>query len=878
MKKIIYGIIVLIVMFAIDVQAQEVPLSHISNGSYLIGKYNFTRDKTENYNGTLTVQHIMLAAKTIESDDIEDMKIYYKNSRGTWVDPITNKTISSNKLPEVFSVEYLNLEKLEYNYDIEYRLNGGNRGEYAPTEASADGSIIVSKPSKTFTVNIDANSQGASVTLTNMAVVSINVEQEFAGWTAENINPATAKYSEEYSAYPDNSWNGSTKVGRDSSVTSFRNLRNDSNIVTLIANWTATEVPLPIVEKSGYECSLNTNPQGSGGTYASGGTYMSTGTESSTTLYVRCTSKMLSSSPFLEIEKNDFESIQTVDNIVVPANAIDSWDASEAQNESIMAWYLDEDEDNEYELYIGQNGGVIANTYSDNLFAEFKYLESLDLSHFDTSYVTNMEGMFSNTGSTKFTLNLGDKFDTSNVTDMSWMFHQTGYYSTVFTLDLKNHFNTSNVTNMYNMFSSTGFSNPSFTLDLGEKFDTSNVTDMSYMFYCTGYSSTIFTLDLGNQFDTSSVTNMSYMFDHTGYRSTVFTLDLGNNFDTSNVTDMQYMFNQTGYNSTEFTLDLGNNFDTSKVEDMSHMFQNIGYKSTVFTLGLGDQFNTSKVRNMSYMFTRAGYESPVFTLNLGDYFDTSRVTDMSCMFESIGEVNTDFTLDLGLQFDTSNVTNMYRMFFNTGYNSNTFKLDLGNYFDTSRVTSMSYMFAYTGHGSPIFTLDLGDYFDTSSVTSMDGMFNQTGYKSTVFTLDLGDSFDTSNVTDMACMFYDTGYSNPSFTIDLGNSFDTSSVTNMESMFYDTGYSNPSFTLDLGDQFDTSNVIDMSYMFEQTGYSNPTFEIDITSFDFDSVTNYAHIFRTWKTTNTIWVKDAIDQNWIVTNSGNSNLTTSNVLIK
>ncbi|MBQ6134960.1 MAG: hypothetical protein IJI60_01415, partial [Bacilli bacterium] len=87
MKKVIYGIIILTLMFAIKVEAKDMAASSIPNGSYVIGNYEFTRDKTENYNGTLTIQHIMLAAKTIASNDVEDMKIYYKNSRGTWVDP-----------------------------------------------------------------------------------------------------------------------------------------------------------------------------------------------------------------------------------------------------------------------------------------------------------------------------------------------------------------------------------------------------------------------------------------------------------------------------------------------------------------------------------------------------------------------------------------------------------------------------------------------------------------------------------------------------------------------------------------------------------------------------------------------------------------------
>ena len=261
-----------------------------------------------------------------------------------------------------------------------------------------------------------------------------------------------------------------------------------------------------------------------------------------------------------------------------------------------------------------------------------------------------------------------------------------------------------------------------------------------------------------------------------------------------------------------------------------------------------DILNTSKVTNMSYMFYWTGFDSTIFTLDLGDHFDTSKVTDMSYMFYGTGFYSTVFTLDLGNKFDTSNVTNMYSIFSSTGLYST------------------------------LFTLDLGDKFDTSNVTNMGSMFSSLGYKSTVFTLDLGNKFDTSNVTNMQNMFTSTGYANQSFTLDLGDKFDTSNVTNMYKMFYEIGYTSTVFTLDLGDHFDTSNVTDMSSMFESTGYSNNAFTLDLSTFDFSSVIFYANIFDGWMSTQKIYVGNATAQNWIITHSYNSQLTTANVLIK
>ena len=93
----------------------------------------------------------------------------------------------------------------------------------------------------------------------------------------------------------------------------------------------------------------------------------------------------------------------------------------------------------------------------------------LDLSTWNTSKVTNMQGMFS---WCRCNINFGTNFDTSNVTDMSHMFDNYTYEK----LDLSS-FNTYNVKSMNNMFSSTKME----YLDLSS-FDTYNVEDMGEMF------------------------------------------------------------------------------------------------------------------------------------------------------------------------------------------------------------------------------------------------------------------------------------------------------------------------------------------------------------------------------------------------------------
>ena len=83
---------------------------------------------------------------------------------------------------------------------------------------------------------------------------------------------------------------------------------------------------------------------------------------------------------------------------------------------------------------------------SSNMFFGCKNLISLDLTNFNSSYITNMSCMFFGCKSLE-TLNVSN-FNTSNVTYMSNMF---SYCSSLKSLDLSS-FNTENVTNMGNMF------------------------------------------------------------------------------------------------------------------------------------------------------------------------------------------------------------------------------------------------------------------------------------------------------------------------------------------------------------------------------------------------------------------------------------------
>ena len=132
-------------------------------------------------------------------------------------------------------------------------------------------------------------------------------------------------------------------------------------------------------------------------------------------------------------------------------------------------------------------------------FKETYLLEELDLSSWDTSNVTTMEGMFNCGPYNLTTLDLSN-FDTSKVTDMSNMFSA---YLALTSLNLSS-FNTGNVIDMGDMF--FGCYNL-ITLDLSN-FNTSNVTNMYGIFSgCKNLTS----LDIRN-FDTAKVEITNYMF------------------------------------------------------------------------------------------------------------------------------------------------------------------------------------------------------------------------------------------------------------------------------------------------------------------------------------------------------------------------------
>ena len=249
------------------------------------------------------------------------------------------------------------------------------------------------------------------------------------------------------------------------------------------------------------------------------------------------------------ILKKEVTSIVTKDNMDIPSTAIESWDASDAGDGSVIAYIEDDGRGTgTYKVTIGAQGNIIANPDSSNLFYKFENVESIDLTYLDTSRVTNMSRMFLTCYSLK-NVNLSN-FDTSEVTNMQSMFRDCNNLTS---LDVS-HFDTSQVTDMSEMFSDCSTLT---SLDV-RNFDTEKVREMQCMFFgCNSLTS----LDVSN-FDTRKVINMYGMFQ---YCRSLTSLDLSS-FDMRDVRQVYWMFSSC----TNLTyLDMRNaTFNARDYEDM----------------------------------------------------------------------------------------------------------------------------------------------------------------------------------------------------------------------------------------------------------------------------------------------------------------------
>lgn len=310
-------------------------------------------------------------------------------------------------------------------------------------------------------------------------------------------------------------------------------------------------------------------------------------------------------------------------------------------------------------VYINEDSNYMLANINDNS----TLVQLIDMRGINTSRMKNAHHMFwTKEGLTKH-IDLSE-FDTSNLEDVGYMFSTP--YETVSTAQIDpidfSHFNTSKVKIMTGMFAGSYL--PSIDI---RNFDTRNVVDMQYTFAglknvrhldLHGFdvskvnnigaifsgNPTLVSLNLAN-WQLDSIHAMDSLF--AGMHA-LTDLNL-TGFTTKNVTDMHHMFTEC---HALTTLDLSS-FDTSKVTDMNNMFRdNFALKN----LNLSS-FNTSNVTNMKEMFRHDGV---IYPLDVST-FDTRRVTNMDGMFYWTLMSPENATLDIS-NFDTRSLTSALGMF------------------------------------------------------------------------------------------------------------------------------------------------------------------------------------------------------------------------
>lgn len=423
------------------------------------------------------------------------------------------------------------------------------------------------------------------------------------------------------------------------------------------------------------------------------------------------------------ILRSSLTEIEIVDTYTPTGSETASWDASEANDGSVMVYV----EGTKLTIAGNKSGKVFANPDASYMFADpakadyYLNLTKIDgIGLLDTSRVTNMQAMFrSIIKVTELDLN---HFNTSNVTNMRYVF---GSYSAQGNMALKtlnvSNWDTSKVESIRTMFQSCA----SLTsLDLSG-WDVSNVTDCSYMFWgCTKLAT------IGNTY----------------------------NWNLSASTSFLNMF----YNCSALKEIDTSNWGLSKTTTISNMFYNC---SALMSIGDTSKWDTGACTDMSTTFFHC---TSLKQLNVSNW-DVSKVTTFNRMFTSdnYGELGFSAQLDT-TKWNTSSAKDLGFMFY--GYKGSPV-LDVSN-FNTSKVTNLALMFAF----SSAIIVGYEDW-DTSSITNLQGIF--LGTKNTSLNIS---KFTTSKVKSFGSMF--SQCSELVEIIGLEN-FNTSSGINFASMFKDS---------------------------------------------------------------------------------------------
>lgn len=353
------------------------------------------------------------------------------------------------------------------------------------------------------------------------------------------------------------------------------------------------------------------------------------------------------------------------------------------------------------------------------MFEKCSSLTSLDVTHFNTANVTNMDYMFSNC--VALTSLYLTNFNTEKVTYMDGMFFSCSSLTTIYA---SSKFVTTQVSNSINMFYNCR------KLKGEEVWTKDKATDNTYAKIEGGYFSggiprvkyadgtlTFFLASketLGeNEYGIYGLgAKPDWVWKNpnvTKVTKVVFDPAFANARPTNCYAWFQGYVNLTSIEGIEY-------LNTSQVTDMHNMFSECSHLQTTDFSG----FDTRKVKDMSYMFHNCG---SLKSLDISN-FNTSEVTDMRGMFEScIGLTSLDLS-----HLNTSKVSVMASMFQSC---INLLSVNLSGW-DTRNVISMTRMFKRC---HSLKTLDLSGFDTREKTCTMGDMFNTCKELTTIFVSD-----------------------------------------------------------------------------------------------------------------------------------------------
>lgn len=184
--------------------------------------------------------------------------------------------------------------------------------------------------------------------------------------------------------------------------------------------------------------------------------------------------------------------------------------------------------------------------------------ESVYLGKIDTSLITDMSGLFSQSKRMKF---LGiERWNVGNVVDMSYMFESSCFDHPI------NSWNVSNVRNMEGMFRYSIFN------QYLNSWDVSSVENMRFMFHISLFNRPL------DQWNVSSVKDMSHMFEGSAFNHPL------NSWDVSGVENLSYMFFCSKFNHPL------SSWNVSNAKNMSHMFSSSSFNHPLESWGEKNPF------------------------------------------------------------------------------------------------------------------------------------------------------------------------------------------------------------------------------------------------------------------------------------------------